>query len=512
MALFIGIDVGTTAAKALVVDTERGAVVASASASYGMETPAPGWAEQDPEDYVEAALSALRELTVRLGARVREVRGVGLTGQMHTAVLLDGDRTIVRRAILWCDGRTSEQCRAIERTVGHDGLARMVGNGALEGFTLPKLLWLREHEPESYARVAHVVMPKDYVAMHLTGRLVTDVSDASGTLAFDPGAREFSAEILGALGVDRGLFPAAGESSAPIGTITAAVAEETGLPADTLVVHGAADNAAAAVGLGVVRAGRAMVSLGTSGVVLAHADDYHVDPQMRLHSFAHAVPGRYYQMGVMLAAGGALRWYRDTLCDGESLAAELRGADPYDIILEAAQTSHEGANGVVFLPYLMGERTPHSDADARAALVGMSASTTKADVSRAVVEGITFGLADSLDLVGSLPVAGAVTELRLSGGGAKSPLWRQLMADVFGVEVAVTTSTEGPAFGAALLAAVGAGTYGSVEEAADALVHVVSRSRPDPVAHSRYAEVRQIYGALYPALREAMHRLARSRR
>jgi xylulokinase len=509
MALFIGVDVGTSGLKAIVVDAERGGLVASAARSYPLSAPHPGWAEQEPEEFVEATLDALRELAAALGPRVSEVRGLGLTGQMHSAVLLDRDRTLVRPAILWCDGRTTTECRAIEAAVGQEGLGRMVGNRALEGFTLPKLLWLRTHEPAHYARIDRVVMPKDYVALHLTGELATDVTDASGTLAFDPGARVFSDELLRAVGVPRSFFPDAGESSAPLGALTAAVAQETGLPEGILVVHGAADNAAAAVGLGVVRLGRAMASIGTSGVVLAHSDHYVVEPSMRLHSFAHAVRGRYYQMGVMLSAGGALRWYRDVLCDGERIAAEMRAVDPYEILTEAASTVSEGARGVMFLPYLMGERTPHDDAMARGAFVGLTGRTTKAELSRAVLEGITFGLADLLDLVRKSPDSEPIAQLRLTGGGAKSLFWRQLMANVFDVEVELTTSTEGPAFGAALLAMVGAGAFRSVEEACDALVHVVSRVAPDEVAAARYREIHRIYRALYPALRGAMHDLAR---
>jgi xylulokinase len=507
--LSIGIDVGTSGLKAIVLDSRTGAVVASALRSYPLSTPHPGWAEQEPEDFLSASLGALRELSSKLGPRVREVRAIGLTGQMHSAVLLDADGLVVRPAILWCDVRTREQCERIRTSLGDDGLARLVGNRALEGFTLPKLLWVREHEPELFARVAKVLMPKDFVALHLTGELGADVSDASGTLAFHPGERRFSEEALAAFDLPMSLFPKVGESKDALGALRPAIAEETGLPEGILVVRGAADNAAAAVGLGVVREGRAMASIGTSGVVLVHSDAYVVEPAMRLHSFAHAVPGKHYLMGVMLSAGGALRWYRDVLSDGEKIAAEMRGDDAYDVIAEAASTSREGAAGLLFLPYLMGERTPHNDARARGALVGLTARTTKADISRAVLEGITFGLADSLALVRAMPGVGEVREIRVTGGGAKSAFWRKLMADVFDAEIVVTTSTEGPAFGAAMLAAVGAGAFESVEAAADALVHPTSRQRPDPVAVARYADIHAEYAALYGDLRERMHALGR---
>lgn len=521
MGLLIGIDVGTSGLKAIAVDSESGQVVASSGRDYPLSTPRPGWAEQDPEEFVTAAFEALRNLSSTLGRRVGSVRAIGLTGQMHSAVLLDESAEVVRPAILWCDTRTTAECRQIEGVLGKDGLRRTVGNLALEGFTLPKLLWLRTHEPEAYARTARVIMPKDLIGLRLTGELGTDVSDASGTLAFDPGARAFSREVLGALDIPASLFPTVGESSEVLGELTAEAADRSGFQAGTPVVRGAADNAAGAVGLGVVRPGRAMASVGTSGVVLAHTDTYVVEPEMRLHSFCHAVPGRYYLMGVMLAAGGALRWYRDVLCDGEQLAAQVRETRAYEIITDTASAAREGAGGVMFLPYLMGERTPHNDGSARAALVGMTARTTKAEISRAVLEGITFGLADSLALIRESRAArsnGAASEgsgeqrelrdIRLTGGGARSPFWRQLMADIFGVPVSVTTSTEGPAFGAAILAGAGAGVFSSVEEGSDALVHVTTRVAPRAEISERYAEIHAIYRALYGDLKARFAALA----
>ena len=514
MAIVIGVDVGTSGLKALAIEAETGAALASALRSYPLSTPRPGWAEQEPEDLAGAAIEALREIAGALGARsAAAVRAIGVTGQMHSAVLLDERLEPVRPAILWCDTRTTAQCEAIRAALGDAGLARAVGNRALEGFTLPKLLWLREHEPEAFAAARVVLMPKDLIGLRLTGELGTDDSDASGTLAFSPGARAWSAEILDALGVPRALFPPSGPSPSLLGRITAEAAAATGLPAGALVVRGAADNAAGAVGLGVVRRGRAMASIGTSGVVLAHTDALVIEPEMRLHSFCHAVPGRSYLMGVMLAAGGALRWYRDVLCDGERVAAELRGADAYEIITDTASIARPGAGGLIFLPYLMGERTPHNDAAARGALIGLTARSTKADVSRAVLEGITFGLADSLALMrgvgggnGVSPVP--IDEIRLTGGGARSPFWRQLMADVFEVPVAITTSVEGPAFGAALLAAAGAGLFASVEEAADALVHVTSRVAPEPSRSARYRDIHAVYQRLYADLRARFRELA----
>lgn len=510
MGYLIGIDVGTSGLKAIAIDEERGAVVASATCGYPLSTPHPGWAEQDPADFEHALGAALRSVTGALGKGALSVRSVGITGQMHTAVLLDEARRPVRPAILWCDTRTPAECEAIRAKLGDDGLRRAVGNRALEGFTLPKLLWLRRNEPDALALTARVLMPKDYAGFLLTREIGADVSDASGTLAFDPGRRAWSDEVLAAFDLPASLWPSAGDSTSILGQLTDEMAAATGLPAGTPVARGAADNAAGAVGLGVVRAGRAMASIGTSGVILAQTEGYAVDPEMRLHTFCHAVPARYYVMGVMLAAGGALRWYRDVLGDGERMAAEIRGIDPYEIITDTASTARLGAGGVIFLPYLMGERTPHADAMARGALVGLTARTTKAEISRAVLEGITFGLADSLDLVREVMGSAAkLDEIRVTGGGARSRFWRQMMADVFDATVAVTTSTEGPAFGAAILGGVAAGAFASVAEAADALVHVTSRATPEPTAAARYRESHAAYRGLYGDLRERFRALAR---
>lgn len=507
-AVLLGIDVGTSGLKAIAIDSDRGQVVASASHGYPLSTPHPGWAEQDAGDFADAAALALRELASALGPRAADVRAIGLTGQMHSAILLDEANEPIRPAILWCDTRTTAECVAIRDKLGDEGLARTVGNRALEGFTLPKLLWLRAHEPASLERARKVLMPKDFIGLLLTGEIGADVSDASGTLAFDPGARAWSSEVLRAFDLPASLFPEVGESPSILGRLTPAMAAATGLPGGIPVAHGAADNAAGAVGLGVVRPGRAMASIGTSGVVLAHTKAYAVEPAMRLHRFCHAIPGQYYAMGVMLAAGGALRWYRDVLGDGERLAAELRRVDPYEIITDTASTARPGAGGVVFLPYLMGERTPHNDALARGALIGLTARTTKAEISRAVLEGITFGLADSLELLRDAH-GGSIDEIRLTGGGARSAFWRQLMADVFDTRVALTTSTEGPAFGAALLGGVAAGIFPSTEEAADALVHVTARVAPEPASAARYQEIHAVYRGLYADLKQRFGELAR---
>ncbi len=503
MSLVLGVDVGTSGVKSLAIDTDTGEIVARGLEALPLHTPRAGWAEQDAMDMRHAAFASIRSMVAALGPRSRDVRAIGLTGQMHSAVVLDEAGVPVRDAILWCDTRTHEECRELRQALGSEGLAREAGNDALEGFTLPKLLWLRRHEPANFARVRHVLMPKDWIGYLLTGTFGADFSDASGTLAFHPGERRWNPRILDAAEIRASWFPDAAPSTAVLGGLSGGAARELGLRDDVLVVRGAADNPAAAVGLGVLSSDRAMVSLGTSGVVFQPTPSYVVDDGLRLHSFCHATDG-WYWMGVMLAAGGALRWYRDTLSDGEKLAAELRRTDPYEIITEAASTSAPGAGGVRFLPYLMGERTPHRDAHARGVFAGMSGATTKADMSRAVLEGVTFGLADCTKLmreVGAAHRLPMAREVRVTGGGARSAFWRQLVADVLDVEVVLTNSSEGPALGAALLAAVGAGHVHSLPDACDRFVHVAERRAPEPSMTARYADAHEEFRSLYGALR-----------
>jgi xylulokinase len=512
-AILVGIDVGTSGLKALALEAESGRVVASAERPYPLSTPATGWSEQEADDWVEALVAALGELSRALGKRASWVTSIGLTGQMHTALMLDEQHRPLRPAMLWNDTRTRAECVEIVERVGLRTLGAEVRNRPLEGFTLPKLMWLKKHEPDVLSRARHVLLPKDFVGLVLTGELGTEPSDASGTLAFDPERRHYSEAVLRACGVPRGLFADVGESASLLGSLREELATRVGLRPGLPVARGAADNAAAAVGLGVTAPGRAMVSIGTSGVVLAPVSSLPSGASTvasGLHAFCHAHPERSYLMGVMLSAGGALRWYRDVLCDGERIGAELRGADPYEIITEAASTSRPGAGGLVFLPYLAGERTPHADPDARGALVGLSLRSTKADVSRAVLEGITFGFADLLELVAlGTPDGEQPDELRVTGGGAKSAFWRGLMADVLGAPVVTTSSTEGAAFGAALLGGVATGAFDDVDQAAACTVRATGERAPDPSTSQRYAELRAAYRSLYPALSPAFSTLAR---
>jgi xylulokinase len=491
----IGIDVGTGGSRALVID-EAGRVVASATVEHApFASPHTGWAEQDARDWWRASASAVRAVLASEGVRAEEVACVGLTGQMHGAVLLDERDEPLRPSIIWCDLRTHEQCCAITERVGAERLIRLVMNPALEGFTLPKMLWVREREPEVWARVRAVLLPKDYVRLRLTGEHATDVADASGTLLFDVGRREWSEEMLEAVGVERALLPRAFESAEVTGRVSASGAEATGLPVGTPVVAGAGDQAAGAVGVGLVRPGSVSATIGTSGVVFAATDRPALDPKGRVHTFCHAVPGGWHVMGVTQGAGLSLRWFRDQFGAGED-----DGRDPYERLAEEAAAAPPGSDGLLWAPYLMGERTPHLDPHARAALTGLTASHTRAHVVRAILEGVAFSLRDTLTIFAEMNVP--VGTIRLGGGGARSPLWRQIQADVYGREVELVEADEGAAYGAALLAGVGGGAWGSIEEACAASVRVRERVAPRAETARLMDERYEAFRKLYPALRD----------
>jgi len=504
---FLGVDVGTSGAKAVLID-ERGRVVATATHEYPLSTPRPLWAEQNPHDWRAAAFAAMREVVTQAQLPGEAVGAIGLTGQMHGLTLLDARGEVLRPAILWNDQRTGAECARITQRVGADRLIQWLGNPVLPGFTAPKIEWVRTHEPDCFARIAHVLLPKDYVRYTLTGEHHTDVADASGTALFDVSARTWSAAMLDALEIPVRWMPAVAESPTPTARLTASAAAELGLPPGVPVVAGAGDQAAQAVGTGIVAEGVASATLGTSGVVFAASDAYRVDPAGRLHAFCHAVPGRWHLMGVMLSAAGSLRWYRDALCTDEAAAARAAGKDPYDLLLRAAEDVSPGAEGLVFLPYLTGERTPHADPTARGAFIGLTLRHAKRHLTRAVLEGVAFGLCDSLELMRALGLT--FDEVRISGGGARSPLWRQILADVFGCPMLSTNSTQGAAYGAALLAAVGGGAFADVPAAARAAVQVTGRTEPNAAAMPVYRELHARYAELYPALRASFEKLSRS--
>ena len=487
MALALGIDVSTTATKAIVVDG-AGAVLGIGSAEYDYDVPRPLWSEQDPALWWDATQEATRHATVAAGIDAGEVAAVGLTGQMHGAVLLDAADEPLRPAILWNDGRTAAQCELIRTRVGADRLIELTGNDALTGFTAPKLMWVREHERATWERVAHVLLPKDFVRHRLTGVHAIDKADGAGTLLFDLARREWSAEVLEALDLDPALLPATFEGPVVTGEITAAAADATGLRAGTPVVAGGGDQAANAVGVGVVDPGTVALSLGTSGVVFAATDRPTVEPRGRVHAFCHALPERWHLMSVMLSAAGSLRWYRDALAPGTAFG---------ELVAEAERVP-AGSEGLWFLPYLTGERSPHPDPNARAAFVGLTVGHARPHLTRAVLEGVAYGLRDGLDL---MRAAGMPTpaQVRASGGGLASPLWRQILADVLDVELVGPATTEGAAYGAALLAMPAAGLAPSVHEAVATCVSVAPLAEPGPDALA-YVERHALYRELYPAL------------
>src|SRR6266576_3111909 len=465
----LGIDVGTGGSRAVVIN-EVGRVVTSATIEHApFDSPQTGWAEQDPRDWWRASAAAVRAVLANGEVRAEEIACIGLTGQMHGAVLLDEHDEVLRPAIIWCDVRTDAQCREITRQVGAEKLIQLVLNPALAGFTLPKLLWVREVEPELWARVRSVLLPKDYVRLKLTGDRATDVADASGTLLLDVRARKWSPEMLAHAKLDEKLLARVYESQEVTGKVSAAGAEATGLRAGTPVVAGAGDQAAGAIGMGIVRPGSVSATIGTSGVVFAATDRPALDPKGRVHTFCHAIPQRWHVMGVTQAAGLSLRWFRDRFGVGDA----EDGRDAYDQLSEEAASAPPGADGVLWAPYLMGERTPHLDPYARAALVGLTASHTRAHVIRAILEGVAFSLRDTFEIFTEMEVP--VGTVRLGGGGARSPLWRQIQADVYGHDVEIVEAEEGAAYGAALLAGVGGGAWATVQEACDSVVRVALR-------------------------------------
>jgi xylulokinase len=487
VAHVLGIDVSTTATKAVLVD-EAGRVAGIGSAAYGYEVPRPLWSEQEPALWWDGTVAAIRSVLASANVAASEVAAIGLAGQMHGAVLLDDADAPLRPAILWNDQRTAAECDEIRERVGPRRLVELTGNDALTGLTAPKLLWVRRHEPETWSRVAHVLLPKDYVRLHLTGTHAVDRADGAGTLLFDLAARDWSPEVLDALELDPALLPSTFEGPQVTGTITAAAAEATGLRAGTPVVAGGGDQAAGAVGVGAVDPGTVALSLGTSGVVFAATDRPIVEPDGRVHAFCHAVPERWHLMSVMLSAGGSLRWFRDALAPGATFAD----------LADEAGCAPAGSDGLWFLPYLTGERSPHPDPLARGAFVGLTISHERRHLARAVLEGVAYGLRDGLDLMVAAGMP-APRQIRAGGGGIASPLWRQILADVLDAEIATVGTSEGAAYGAGLLAAVGAGWYADVGAATSALVTATAAATPGQDA-STYAEAHRLYRNLYPAL------------
>lgn len=507
MNYLIGIDLGTSSTKTVLFD-ETGEVIASAGKEYPLYTPNNGWAEQKPEDWRDAALETITAVIKESGVDKEEIKGLGISGQMHGLVMLDENGDVIRPSIIWCDQRTEKECEEITEKVGKERLIEITANPALTGFTASKILWVRNHEPENYAKCKHILLPKDYVRYILTGEFATEVSDASGMQLLDVPKRQWSDEVLEKLDIDKNLLAKVYESPEVTGTILPEIAEKTGLSTSTVVVGGAGDNAAAAVGTGVVEDGKAFTTIGTSGVVFAHSSKISIDSKGRVHTFCCAVPGAWHVMGVTQAAGYSLAWYLDNMGTEFHREAAEKNCSVWSLLNEAVNSSPIGANRLLYLPYLNGERTPHLDANCRGVFFGLSSMHTKNDLARAVYEGICYSLTDCKDILSEMGVN--VNDMMACGGGATNAVQRQMMADMYGCDVNTVTATEGPALGVAILAGVGAGLYSSVEEACSKMIHKdpEKECKPNPDNTKEYDKFHQIYKKLYTSLKESYQEIA----
>ncbi|HET6445220.1 MAG TPA: xylulokinase [candidate division Zixibacteria bacterium] len=486
--LLLGIDISTTGAKALLID-EHGQVKGSVTTPLELSTPRPLWSEQNPADWWEGAKKSIGHVLKISGVHPSEIAAVGLTGQMHGLVLMDAEGAVLRPAMLWNDQRTGDQCDEIRKRLGKSRLIQITGNDALTGFTAPKILWVQQEEPQIWADARHILLPKDFIRYKMTGEMAMDRAGGSGTLLFNLKSRTWSEEVLAALDIPEKMVPQTYEGPEITGRITKEAAQVTGLMEGTPVVGGGGDQAAQAVGVGAVHPGIIALTLGTSGVVFATTKQPLVEPEGRLHAFCHAVPDHWHLMGVMLSAAGSLQWYRDTL------ATDLS----FDDLLQETDGISPGSEGLLFLPYLTGERTPYPDPLARGAWIGLTVRHSRAHLTRSVLEGVAFGIRDSFQLIHDSGL-GQIEQVRISGGGAKSPLWRQIMADVLGVTLATVNTTEGAAFGAAILAGVGSGMFNSVQDACERMIEITGTTDPDTSKFHRYDEFYARYRALYPIL------------
>lgn len=498
MRYVIGVDIGTSGTKTVLFD-ENGNSVASYLVEYPLYQPKIGWAEQDPEDWWNATHTSIKAVIDKSGVNPDDIKGVGLSGQMHGLVLLDENGKVLRKSIIWCDQRTVAEADDLTKKIGRDRLIEITGNPALTGFTAAKILWVQKNEPEVYAKTAKILLPKDYIRYMLTGEYATEVSDASGMQLMDIKNRCWSDEILEKLNIDKNLLGKMYESCEVTGTVHKAAAELTGLEVGTIVVGGAGDQAAGAVGNGIVKPGIVSSTIGTSGVVFAHMDNIQIDKEGRIHTLCHAVPGKWHVMGCTQGAGLSLKWYRDNFCHAEMDAADGMDVDPYYLMDQQAAKIAPGCEGLMYLPYLMGERSPHNDPNAKGVFFGLSAKHTKYDMLRAVMEGVAYSLSDCLEVVKEMGID--ASEVRASGGGGKSKLWRQMQADMFGCDINTINVSEGPALGVALLAAVGAGIYSSVPEACEATIKVKETMKPIAENVETYKKYFPIYQGVYKALK-----------
>jgi len=505
MKYWLGLDIGTGGTRALLVD-EKGKIAAGVTAAHeDMRMDRPLWAEQRPENWWAASQEAIRGALAKADATGDDVAAVGFSGQMHGLVLLDDSDEVIRPALIWCDQRSQDQVDWMNQTAGADFILEQTANPALTGFTAPKLLWVRDHDPASYERTRTMLLPKDYVRFMLTGERGQDVSDASGTALYDVVHRRWADSLIDKLEIDRSILPPVAESSAVVGQISASAAQATGLNPGTPVVAGAGDQAAGAVGNGIVAPGLVSCTIGTSGVVFAHMDQVAYDPGGRVHTFCHAVPGKWHVMGVTQGAGLSLQWFRNQLAGDAVAQGAEQGVDPYDLLMAEAADAPAGAEGLYWMPYLMGERTPHLDSRARGGWIGLTAGHTRGHMVRSLIEGVSYSLKDCLEIVESLGVS--VAEVRASGGGAKSPFWRDVLAGVFAKTITTLETQEGSAYGAALLAMAGAGPYASVEEACTATIREADRVEPQTDLSAAYQQSYPVFRDLYPALKDLYPRM-----
>ena len=505
MIYFIGIDIGTTGAKAVLINI-NGVVVTTATNEYPMFTPHPFWAEQNPDDWWNAACKSIQNVLSQSKVNTRDVKGVGLTGQMHGLVTLDKDGKVLYPCIMWNDQRTGEECLEITEKVGFNNLLSITGNQVLPGFTAPKIIWLRKNKPNVYSKINRVLLPKDYIRYKLTSEYFSDVSDASGTSLLNVKGRKWSQEILDKLEIPIEWLPEVVESISQTGNITKYVSDLTGLTEGTPVFAGGGDQAAGGIGAGAVKEGIVSIVLGTSGVVFTHSENYRIETEGKLHAFCHSVPNKWHLMGVTLSAAGSFRWYRDTFAQLEKYESEKAGKDVYDILTSQAATVQAGSEGLFFLPYLTGERTPHPDPNARGAFIGLNIRHTKAHLTKSVLEGVAYSLRDCYELISNLGIK--AERLIVSGGGAKSKLWRGVIADVFNAEINTLTCTEGAPYGAAILAAVGSQNYKNVNEACEKILKIESKIEPDKQRVSIYNDFYSIYKHLYPQLKNSFQNIS----
>lgn len=506
MKYLIGIDLGTSATKTVLFD-EKGKVIASASKEYPLYQPQNGWAEQDPDDWCNAGFETIKAVIDKSKVDSKDILSIGISGQMHGLVMLDENCNVLRRSIIWCDQRTGKECEDLTVKLGREKLIEITANPALTGFTASKIMWVKNNEPDIFSKCRHILLPKDYLRFRLTGEFATEVSDASGMQLLDVKNRCWSDAMIEAVGIKKEYLAKVYESPEITGKITAEASEITGLSVDTVVVGGAGDNAAAAVGMGVVTEGKAFTTIGTSGVVFAHTEKPVIDPAGRVHTFCCAVPGAWHVMGVTQGAGLSLQWFKKQFCSDETKMSESTGRDVYEIMTDEASEISLGCDKLVYLPYLMGERTPHLDPDARGVFFGISAIHTRKHFIRAVLEGVSYSLLDCVDVLREMNIE--VSDMFACGGGGKSAFWRQMLSDMYGVKVGTVKSSEGPALGVAILAAVGAGLYPDVKTACENMIEYnIEKAEPDYKNNSEYNRLHTVYKSIYSALKTEYKKLA----